>query len=181
VGRAGPEVGQANSLRHSYRLHSSCLRGPFSGVALIVVLGLTYLIGAYKTTSIVGKRLGHYEIVSLLGVGGMGEVYRARDHQLHRDVAIKLILPTMLGDSASRTRLLREARAAAGLNHPNICTIHGVGDSEGEVYIAMELIEGQPLERVIPPDGLPIDEVLRYSLQITDAVAHAHFPRHHSS
>jgi serine/threonine protein kinase len=84
-----------------------------------------------------GTRLGPYEIVSALGAGGMGEVYRARDPQLERDVAIKILPATSVADPVARTRLLREARTASQLNHPNICTIYQVGEAEGHAFIAM--------------------------------------------
>ena len=104
----------------------------------------------------------------------MGEVYRAHDQQLDRDVAIKVLRPGFDGDLTERSRLLQEARAVAALNHPHVCTIHEVGETDGQVYIAMELIEGQSLDGMIPPHGMPADQVLRYGLQIVDAVAHAH-------
>src|SRR5687768_13106248 len=92
-----------------------------------------------------GDRLKHYCIVDQLGAGGMGEVYRARDEQLDREVAIKVLPAASLGDVAARARLVREARAAAALNHPNICTVYEVGEANGQAYIAMELIDGQTL------------------------------------
>ena len=118
--------------------------------------------------------LGHYRILDRLGAGGMGEVYRAHDEKLGRDIAIKVLSAEALGDAAARPRLLREARSVAALNHPNVCTIHEVGEAEGQTYIAMELIEGRSLDRLIPEGGLAVDRVLDYGLQIADAVAHAH-------
>src|SRR5687767_10614288 len=88
-------------------------------------------------------RLAHYRIVAKLGAGGMGEVYRAHDEQLDREVAIKVLPAASLDDPIARARLVREARAAAALNHPHICTVHEVGESNGQTYIAMELVEGQ--------------------------------------
>ena len=85
-----------------------------------------------------GTRLGPYEVLSALGAGGMGEVYRARDTRLDRDVALKVLPASHFSDETARLRLLREARAAAGLNHPNICTIHEVSEADGQAYIAME-------------------------------------------
>ena len=123
-----------------------------------------------------GTRLGPYEILAPLGAGGMGEVYRARDPRLGRDVAIKVLPTESLHDDAARTRLLREARLAATLNHPNICTIHEVGEAGGHIYIAMELIEGRPLSEAIAERraGLPTENVTRYGMQIAAALAHAH-------
>ena len=90
-----------------------------------------------------GARVGVFEILSPLGAGGMGEVYRARDPRLEREVALKVLPAETLGDETARARLLREARLAAKLNHPHICTIHEVGEAEGEAYIAMELVSGE--------------------------------------
>lgn len=104
----------------------------------------------------------------------MGQVYRAHDDRLDRDVALKVLPEEALGDEKSRARLLREARSAAALNHPNICTIHEVGEADGYAFIAMEFIDGQSLDRLIPAGGFAPEQVLRYGFQIADAVAHAH-------
>ena len=90
-----------------------------------------------------GRQLSSYRIVSLLGTGGMGEVYRAYDEKLRRDVAIKVLRSSEADDEAGRVRLLREARAAAAVNHPNICTIHEVGEHDGQAFLAMELGRGR--------------------------------------
>ena len=91
------------------------------------------------------EQLAHYRIIGRLGAGGMGEVYRARDRQLDRDVAVKVLPSSSFDDPTARARLVREARAAAALNHPNICTVYEVGEADGRTYIAMELVEGQTL------------------------------------
>jgi serine/threonine protein kinase len=91
----------------------------------------------------------------------MGEVYRAHDEKLGRDVALKFLPRAVADDPDRRAGMVREARAAAALNHPNICTIHDVGDADGLTYIAMEVIEGQPLSARLAERPLPIDEVLR--------------------
>lgn len=122
----------------------------------------------------VGKMLAHYRVIEKLGAGGMGEVYRAHDEQLRREVAIKVLPASSFMDPAARAQLVQEARVAAALNHPHLCTIYEVGEADGQVYIAMELIAGQPLQRLIPDGGMPVDQVLRYGVQIGDAVAHAH-------
>ena len=95
------------------------------------------------------ERLAHYRIISRLGAGGMGEVYRARDEQLDRDVAVKVLPASSFDDPTARARLVREARAAAALNHPNICTVYEVGEADGQAYIAMELVEGQTLSAML--------------------------------
>ena len=122
-----------------------------------------------------GRQLGSYRIASLLGSGGMGDVYSAYDEKLRRDVAIKVLRAADADDDAARALLLREARAAAAVNHPNICTIHEVGEHDGLAFLAMELVDGEPLNRVIPSGtGLPVDRMVDYSMQIADALAHAH-------
>jgi eukaryotic-like serine/threonine-protein kinase len=122
----------------------------------------------------VGTTLAHYHIDALLGSGGMGIVYRAFDTRLQRTVAIKL-LQSAARDDRGRARLLKEARAASALNHPNVCTIYEVGEIDGHAYIVMECVEGQPLSRMIPPgEGLPLDQTLRYAAQVADGLAHAH-------
>ncbi len=136
-----------------------------------------------------GMRLGPYEIQSAIGAGGMGEVYRARDSRLERDVALKVLPAATLGDETARARLVREARLASRLNHPHICTIYDVGETDVSVdaagspeagsgprsaYIAMELVEGQPLSARVAEGPLPTDQVVRYGQQLADALAHAH-------
>lgn len=119
-------------------------------------------------------RLGQFRILGKIGAGGMGEVYRARDEKLQRDVAIKIVAESEFADATSRARLLREARSAAGLNHPNICVVHEVGESEGKTFIAMECIDGESLSSRIARSPLSTQEVVRFGLQLADALAHAH-------
>ena len=104
----------------------------------------------------------------------MGEVYRARDEQLDRDVAVKVLPASTFDDPTARARLVREARAAAALNHPNICTVHEVGEADGQAYIAMELVEGQTLSAMLTTGGLPAEQVVHYGRQLADALTHAH-------
>ncbi len=122
----------------------------------------------------IGQRLGHYRILEKIGAGGMGEVYRAHDERLDRNIALKLLPASTFSDPGARARLLREARSAASLDHPDICTIHEVGEAEGQAYIAMELVEGQPLSARLAVGALTADQVLRYGLQLAEALAHAH-------
>ncbi len=121
-----------------------------------------------------GGTLAHYRILDKLGAGGMGEVYRAHDEQLDREVAIKVLPSTSFEEPVARARLLQEARAAAALNHPHICTVHEVGEADGQTYIAMELVDGQALSERLNAGPLPVDQVVRYGLQLADALAHAH-------
>ncbi len=121
-----------------------------------------------------GTRLGPYEIVSLLGTGGMGHVYQARDERLNRQVALKVLPPNFVGDDERRRRFVQEAQLASSLQHPNIVTIFDIGTADGTDYLAMELVRGRTLEAVIPKKGLRLPEALRYAIQITDALAAAH-------
>jgi tRNA A-37 threonylcarbamoyl transferase component Bud32 len=121
-----------------------------------------------------GELLGHYRIASKVGEGGMGAVYRAQDEVLHRDVAIKVVSSRTVADKSAKDFLLAEARAASSLSHPNICTIHQVGEAGQELYIVMELIEGKPLSALIGGEGLPVESVLRYGVQIAGALGHSH-------
>jgi Tol biopolymer transport system component len=120
-----------------------------------------------------GTRLGDYEIVETLGAGAMGVVYRAHDVQLQRTVAIK-VLTSHSSQDISRQQLLLEARAASALNHPGICTVHQVEHASDYEFIVMEFVDGGRLNEHIPANGLRFDLVLRYSVQIADALAHAH-------
>ncbi len=121
-----------------------------------------------------GTKIGPYDILAPLGAGGMGEVWRARDTRLDREVALKVLPAAALTDQTARARLLREARLASKLNHPNICTIHEVGEADGQVFIAMELVEGETLSERLSAGVLSSDEVLRIGQQLADGLAHAH-------
>ena len=121
-----------------------------------------------------GTRLGTYEILASLGAGGMGEVYRAKDLRLGREVALK-VLPAEMSASPDRlARFEREARAVAGLNHPNIVTLFSVEDDGDVRFLTMELVEGQSLDQVITPSGLPIRRVIELGIGLADALAAAH-------
>jgi serine/threonine-protein kinase len=121
-----------------------------------------------------GDHVGRYRIAARIGAGGMGVVYRAYDASLERDVALKVLPEAVVADAAARRALVGEARAAAALNHPNILTVHEVGEAEDRVYLAMELIVGRSLADAIPSGGLPVAEVLRLGAQVAAALAHAH-------
>ena len=121
-----------------------------------------------------GTRLGPYEIVSPLGAGGMGEVYRARDTRLGREVAIKVLPHDLAATPEIRARFEREARLISSFNHPNICTVHDVGHEGDDFYLVMELIEGETLADRVKAGALPTSEVLRIGIQIADALDKAH-------
>src|SRR5262245_37598734 len=108
-----------------------------------------------------GTRIGRYEVLSLLGSGGMGEVYRARDPRLNRTIAIKVLPDATAADPERRTRFEREAQTIAALNHPNIVTIHSVEDADGVLCLVMELVEGTPLTDSIVKGGLPLARLLQ--------------------
>jgi serine/threonine-protein kinase len=122
----------------------------------------------------VGERLAHYRIIRKIGAGGMGEVYHARDELLERDVAVKVLPASSFDDTAARARLVREAKSAAALNHPNVCTVHEVGEANGQAYIAMELVDGQLLSAKLTAGALSTSRLLHYGRQLADALAHAH-------
>ena len=126
------------------------------------------------SSSLIGRTISHYRIVEKLGAGGMGEVYRARDERLKRDVALKILQLGSNTSSDAQKDLLREAQSASALNDPHICTIYEVSEDRGDHFIVMELVEGKPLNSVIPAGGLRPELVLRYGAQIAAALAHAH-------
>src|SRR6266446_10120566 len=119
-------------------------------------------------------RLGPYEIQSPLGAGGMGEVYRARDTRLDRDVAVKVLPTSLSSDPSLRQRLDREAKAVSKLSHPHICALHDIGHQDGVDFLVMELVEGETLERRLTKGSLPADQTIRIAAQIADALARAH-------
>jgi eukaryotic-like serine/threonine-protein kinase len=121
-----------------------------------------------------GTKLGPYEIVAPLGAGGMGEVYRARDTRLDRAVAIKILPAQLSSDPVRRQRFEREARAVSALNHPHICTLYDVGSQDGTDYLVMEYLEGETLAARLEKGPLPLDQVLKYGVQIADALDKAH-------
>src|ERR1700719_1483127 len=121
-----------------------------------------------------GTRLAVYEIQAPIGAGGMGEVYRATDTGLGRGVAVK-ILPTEMAQDADRlARFLREARAVAALNHPNVVTLYSVEECDGVHFLTMELIEGQPLDRMISANGLPVERIVEIAGAVAEGLAAAH-------
>jgi serine/threonine protein kinase len=121
-----------------------------------------------------GTKLGPYEIQSLLGSGGMGEVYRARDTRLDRTVAIKVLPQYRSSDPQRRQRFEREARAISALNHPNICHLYDVGSQDGTDYLVMERLEGETLAARLTKGRLPLDLTLRYATEVADALDAAH-------
>ena len=122
----------------------------------------------------IGQALSHYRITAKLGEGGMGEVYRAEDTTLDREVALKILPPELAGSQERLERFQREAKALAALDHPNIVTIHSVEEVEGVHFITMQLVRGQRLSDLIDNDGLPVDQLLGIAIPLVDALRAAH-------
>lgn len=122
----------------------------------------------------IGQTVSHYRVLGKLGGGGMGVVYEAEDLKLGRHVALKFIPENLVGDSKALERFEREARAASQLNHPNICTIHGIEDNNGHPFIVMEKLEGESLKQRIQGQAMPFEQVLDISIQVADALAASH-------
>jgi serine/threonine protein kinase len=123
---------------------------------------------------VIGRTLLHYNIVEKLGEGGMGVVWKARDTHLDRFVALKVLPPEKVVDSERMRRFVQEAKAASALNHPNIIHIYDIAETDGVPFIAMEYVAGKTLDQLIGRKGMPLAEVLRYTVQIADALVKAH-------
>src|SRR6266566_1250107 len=121
-----------------------------------------------------GTQLGPYRIEALIGAGGMGEVYRATDTRLKRDVAVKVLSSRLTMEPSAKRRFEREAHTASALNDPHICTIYDVGEHEGEQFLIMELLEGQTLKQYMDGRALAVEQVLKLGIQISGALQTAH-------
>src|ERR1700730_16004895 len=121
-----------------------------------------------------GVRLGPYEILDAIGAGGMGEVYRARDTRLERTVAIKILPAPLSCDPIRKQRFEREAKTISSLNHPHICVLYDVGQQDGIDYLVMECVEGETLAKRLEKGALPLEQVLRFGMQVADALDKAH-------
>ncbi|MGH7186666.1 MAG: serine/threonine-protein kinase, partial [Pseudomonadota bacterium] len=149
------------------------LNQPVDGVAAGLLAG--QVVSSQSGAALpAGRRIGHYRIVSRLGAGGMGEVYLAEDTQLDRQVALKLLPAEFTADTERVRRFVREAKAASALNHPNIVTVHEIDSADGTDFIAMEYLEGRPLDRLIRAGALPVGEALGYAAQVAAALVTAH-------
>jgi serine/threonine protein kinase len=122
----------------------------------------------------VGRTISHYEILDKLGEGGMGVVYKAKDTHLDRFVAIKVLPPEKIANPERKRRFTQEAKAASALNHPNIITIHDIDEADGVYFMSMEFVAGKPLSGLIPRQSMRLAEVLKYTIQIADALGKAH-------
>jgi len=127
-----------------------------------------------RACSMIGRRISSYQILSLLGAGGMGEVYKARDVRLGRLVALKILRQGVATDPEHKCRFLQEAKAVSALNHPHVVTLHDVGSAEGIDFLVMEYVSGETLDKLIPNSGLVLRQALQYSIEIADAFVKAH-------
>src|SRR5262249_19740409 len=121
-----------------------------------------------------GKSFGPYAVRTLVGTGGMGEVYLAEDTRLGRRVALKVLVPTFRKDGRLRSRFRREAQSVSSLSHPHICTLFDVGEQDGIDFLVMEYLEGETLADRLQRGPLPLDQALRYAIEIADALDNAH-------
>ena len=123
----------------------------------------------------IGKTISHYKILEKLGEGGMGVIYKAQDLKLERFVALKFLPPHVGTDEDEKNRFIREAKAASKLDHPNICTIHEINETDqGQMYIAMGYYEGETLNKIIAQEALPVEEAVEITIQIAQGLQKAH-------
>jgi serine/threonine protein kinase len=162
-------------LRQTCRLNDSPACGESSERSNELVNSSSPEFGAMAgSSSLIGQIISHYSVVEKIGAGGMGVVYKAEDTQLRRVIALKLLPEQDGSDPKALEQLRRGARTASSLNHPNICAIYEVGEQSGEAFIAMTYVEGKSLSKLIRPEGLPVETVVRYGTQLASALEHAH-------
>ena len=127
-----------------------------------------------RVENMIGETISHYKISDKLGEGGMGVVYKAEDTKLHRSVALKFLSPQSLGTEEDKARFVREARAAAALDHPSICTVHEIDEAEGKTFISMAYVDGQSLHEIIKSGPINPDEARNIVIQAGEGLQEAH-------
>jgi serine/threonine-protein kinase len=158
---------EVESLLAAFEGHKDFMEAPAFNIGL-------KLLSREAAESLTGRLIGPYKILKLLGRGGMGEVYLGEDTRLGRKIALKFLSPSLVDDNWAKRQLVKEAQAVAMLEHPNICTIHGIEEAEGHSFIVMQYVEGETLAGLIQKQCTTVNQSIPWAIQIVGAVAEAH-------